>query len=271
MPILDLNGLLNMVIAIIQARIGSTRLPGKVLKKVLGKTMLEHEIERIKCAKTIDRIILATTINPEDKKIVRLAGKLKIGVFAGSEDDVLDRYYQAAKRFGAKDTIVRLTGDCPLIDPRVVDEVVSFYIKNKKNCQYASNVNPPTFPDGMDVEVFSFAALKEAWQKAGLLSEREHVTTYIRNHLEKFKIKNLKNKKNLSHIRLTLDNKEDFILIKKIFTALYPKKKNFNLTDMNKFLEKNPELALINNHLQRNEGMQKSLREDKKIDIRSLF
>ena len=244
---------------------GSTRLPGKVLKKVLGKTMLEHQIERVRRAKTIDRIILATTDRPEDKKIVRLAGKLKIGVFAGSEADVLNRYYQTAKKFGANDTIVRLTGDCPLMDPEIVDMVVGFYLKNKKNCRYSNNVDPPTFPDGMDTEVFSFSALEEAWQKADLLSEREHVTLYIRNNPGKFKIKNLINKKNLSGPRLVLDNKEDLVLIRKIFTALYPKNKNFGLEDILEFLKRNPRLVSINGHIRRNEGMSKSLRNDKKI------
>ncbi|MDO8430349.1 MAG: glycosyltransferase family protein [bacterium] len=255
-----------MVTAIIQARMGSTRLQGKVLKKVLGKTMLEYQIERVKRAKTINQIILATTTNSENKKIIQLAQKLKVRAFAGSENDVLDRYYQAATRFGIDDVIVRLTGDCPLTDPNIIDRVVRFYLKNKKSCQYANNVDPPTFPDGMDVEVFSFNILKEAWQKADLLSEREHVTPYIRNHPEKFKIKNLKSRKDLSRPRLVLDNKEDFILIGKIFTALYPKNKNFDLEDILEFLKKNSKLILINSHIQRNEGMLKSLRIDRKIN-----
>lgn len=244
---------------------GSTRLPGKVLKKVLGKTMLEHEIDRVKRAKTIDRIIIATTTNLEDKKIIRLGKKLKVEVYAGSETDVLDRYYQTARKFGIKDTIVRLTGDCPLIDPGIIDDVVSLYLKNKNNCQYSNNVDPPIFPDGMDTEVFSFLALEEAWRKADLLSEREHVTLYIRNHPEKFKTRNLASKKDLSGPRLVLDNKEDLILIKNIFTSLYPKNKKFNLSDILKLLKKNPKLVLINGHIQRNEGLLKSLRADKKL------
>lgn len=264
LPMLDLSALLKkfMVTAIIQVRMGSTRLPGKVLKKVLGKTMLEHQIERVKRSKTIDQIILATTTNLEDKKIVRLGRKLKVEVFAGSETDVLDRYYQAAKKFGANNTIVRLTGDCPLLDPAVVDQVVNFYKKNKKKFDYASNVRPPTFPDGMDVEVFSFAALEKSWQEAKLPSEREHVTGYIANHPEIFRIGNLSYKKDLPRLRLVLDNKDDFILIRKIFISLYLKKKTFDLSDIIKFLEKNPKLTLINSHIQRNEGLLKSLRAD---------
>lgn len=254
-----------MATAIIQARMGSTRLPGKVLKKVLGKAMLEHQIERVKRSKTIDQIILATTSKSEDKQIVRLGKRLKVKVFAGSENDVLDRYYRAAVKFGVNGNIVRLTGDCPLMDPEIIDAVVNFYLKNKKNCQYANNVDPPTFPDGMDVEVFSFEALKTAWQNADLLSEREHVTPYIRNHPEKFKVKNFQSRKNLSRHRLVLDNKEDFILIKRIFTSLYPRNKNFTLRDILEFLKRNPKLALVNAYIQRNEGLLKSLRTDRKI------
>ncbi len=255
---------MSNVTCIIQARMGSTRLPGKVLKKVLGKTMLEHQIERVKRAKTIDRIILATTDRLEDKKIVRLAGKLKIDVFAGSEADVLDRYYQTAMKFGVRDTILRLTGDCPLTDPGIIDDVVRLYLKNKKTCQYASNVGLPTFPDGMDAEVFSYSALEESWKNAHLLSEREHVTLYIRNHPEKFKTRNLASKKVFPYFRLTLDNKEDLILIRKIFISLYPKNKYFSLSDTVKFLEKNSKLASINSHIRRNEGLLKSLKNDKK-------
>ena len=160
---------------------------------------------------------------------------------------------------------MRLTGDCPLTDPGIIDDVVRLYLKNKNSCQYASNVGLPTFPDGMDAEVFSYSALEESWNKAVLLSEREHVTLYIRNHPEKFKTRNLASKKVFPHFRLTLDNKEDLILIRKIFCSLYPKNKNFTLNDVIKLLEKNPELASINGHIKRNEGLLKSLRNDKKF------
>lgn len=254
-----------MVTAIIQARTGSTRLPGKILKKVLGKTMLELMVERVKRAEIIDKIVIATTDKPEDKKIADLAKKLGLDFYRGSENDLLDRYYQTAKKFDI-DTIVRISSDCPLIDPKIIDRVVGFYLKNKKNCDYVSNTDPPTYPDGMDTDVFSFKALEETWQKADLLSEREHMTQYIRNHPEKFRKKNVsRNGKDLSRLRLTLDNPEDFILIKKIFTALYPKNKYFSLADILEFLEKNPKLVLLNSHIERNEGLLKSLTNDKRI------
>src|SRR3989344_470768 len=253
-----------MVAVIIQARTGSTRLPRKILKKVLGKAMLEHMAERVKRAKTIDKIVIATTVWPEDKEIADLAKKLGLNWYRGSENDLLDRYYQTAKKFDI-DTIVRISSDCPLVDPAIIDKAVRFYLKNEKNCDYISNTDPATYPDGMDIEIFSFKALEETWQKAELLSEREHMTQYIRNHPEKFRKRNVGNKKDFSRLRLTLDNPEDFILIKKIFTALYPKNKNFNLNDILKFLEENPKLVLINAHLERNEGLFKSLANDKRI------
>lgn len=242
---------------------GSSRLPGKVLKKILGKPMLELMIERLKRSKTVDRIIIATTDSPEDKKVADLAEKAGVDFYRGSENDVLDRYYQAAKRFGASDIIVRLTGDCPLIDPAVLDEAVDFYKKNKRKFDYVSNVHPPTFPDGMDVEVFSFESLEKAWSSAKLPSEREHVSAYMANHPEIFRIGNLSYKKDLSDMRLTVDNEEDFILIKKIFQLLYKGNKNFNLKDVLNLFDSRPELLLINRHIKRNEGYSESLKKDK--------
>lgn len=251
-----------MVIAVIQARLGSSRLPGKVLKEILGKPMLELMVDRLKQSRTIDKIIIATTDRPEDKKIVDFGKKIGIDVFRGSENDVLDRYFQAVKNLGAE-TIVRITGDCPLMDPEILDSVVGFYQKNKKEFDYASNVRPPTFPDGMDVEVFSFEALEKVWHLAKLPSEREHVTAYIANHPEIFRIGNISSKKDLSDIRLTVDNEEDFILIKEIFQLLYKDNKNFNLKDILNLFESRPELLLINRHIERNEGYLKSLKKDK--------
>ncbi|MBI2023007.1 glycosyltransferase family protein [Candidatus Giovannonibacteria bacterium] len=251
-----------MTVAIIQARIGSTRLPGKVLKVVEGKTLLEHLILRLKRAKTLDKIVLATTDKPEDNETAEVVKKLGIDVFSGSENDVLDRYYQSAKKFGG-DVIVRITGDCPLMDPKIVDDVVNYYLKNKNKFDYVSNVRPPTYPDGMDVEVFSFAALEKAWREARLPSEREHVTAYIANHPEIFRLGNIKYKKDVSDIRLTVDNLEDLILVEKIFGSLNKKNKNFGFTDILDFLDKNPEIAKINQTIGRNEGYEKSLKNDK--------
>ncbi len=261
-----------MVIAIIQARMGSTRFPGKTLKIIEGKTLLEHLVSRVKRAKTLDKIVVATTDKPEDKAIADAAKKLGVKFFRGSEEDVLNRYYQTAKIFGAS-IIVRITGDCPLIDPEVIDEVVGFYLKNKNQVDYASNTSPPTFPDGMDTEIFSFKTLERAWREATLKSEREHVTPYIYNHPEIFRTKNVKHKKDVSALRLAVDNPEDLALMRKIFRVLCKQNKYFTLEDILKFLDKNPDLILINKNIKRNEGYEKSLKDDKikKATINSLL
>ena len=160
---------------------GSTRLPGKVLMELEGKPLLQRVVERVKRAKKIDEIIIATTKNKEDKKLTEFAEKLKVKSYAGSEDDVLDRYYQAAKKFGAEN-IVRITSDCPLIDPEIVDDIISYYLNN--DFDYVSNTISPTYPDGLDTEVFSFKALERAWKEAKKGFEREHVTPYINRHPE---------------------------------------------------------------------------------------
>src|SRR3989338_8769059 len=255
-----------MVVAIIQARIGSTRLPGKVLKKVAGRPLLEYMIERAKKAKTLDAIILATTIKKEDAKLSQIAKRQKIDFFQGSEADVLDRYYQAATRAKAR-TIVRLTGDCPLIDPEIIDRVVSLYMQNQRRYDYVSNVRPPTFPDGMDVEVFSYKTLQKMWKEAGLPSEREHVTAYVGNHPELFRVGNVLAEKDFSHLRLTVDTKEDMRLIEKLVAVLWKKGDSFRLPDIIAALKRNPKLSLLNAHIGRNEGYAKSVRKDPAYSI----
>jgi len=250
-----------MIGVIIQARVGSSRLPKKVLRPILGKTALEREIERVKKSTLCQKIILAIPEDKSDDILEKVAKKAGVLVFRGSQDDVLDRFYQAAKVFNLKD-IVRLTGDCPLFDWEICDEVISFYLKNKFD--YVSNVRPPTFPDGLDIEVFSFKALEKMWQNAKLKSEREHVTPYIASHPEIFKIGNLvRNGNDLSGLRLTLDEQKDLVLIRKIYKALYKKKRYFGLEDTLKFLSQNSELLKINKKIQRNEGLAKSLMQDK--------
>jgi len=248
------------IIAVIQARVGATRLPGKVLKKIEGKTVLEHVINRAQVARKIDNIVVATTVKKEDLKIVQLCAKLGISVFCGSENDVLDRYYQAARLFKANH-IVRITSDCPLIDPLIIDKVIGLYFK--KEADYATNTMPETYPDGLDTEVISFKTLKIVWENSRLFSEREHVTPYIRKNPNIFKIVNLKCEYNLNDKRWTLDEPEDFEFIKIIYKNLYSEDSLFGMKKIIDFLKNHPEIEELNNNLIRNEGYLKSLKKDK--------
>lgn len=240
------------VIAIIQARMCSSRLPGKVLRKVLGKPLLEYQLERVKRSKLIDEIVVATTDQTIDNPIVFLCENMNISYFRGSETDVLERYYMAAIHAKA-DVVVRLTSDCPLIDPAQIDKIIESYFSWDHPLKYASNTLIRTFPRGMDTEVFSFQALKEAHNKAKLTSDREHVTKYIIKNTEKFKLLNISNDKDFSHHRWTVDTDVDFILIKKIIEALYPQLPEFTLEDTLQLLDKFPEWQSINNHIQQKE------------------
>lgn len=250
------------ILCIIQARAGSTRLPRKVLHELEGKSVLEHVINRVKQSKTVTEVIVATTFSWDDIAIVKLCAEQGIRVFCGSEDDVLDRFYQAAK-IVKPDHVVRITADCPLMDPAVIDLV----IKQHLTCQadYTTNTNPETFPDGEDVEVFTFASLKKAWSDANLLSEREHVTPYIRKNPSLFKLANVKWSTDLSQKRWTLDNPVDFDFIKHIYQGLYKKNPLFSMQDVLDFLAAHPELEDINSGINRNEGYVKSLNNDKSI------
>lgn len=252
-----------MVSAIIQARTGSTRLPGKVLMKLAGKTVLEHVIERVSMAETVDNIVVATTMDKNDKNILELCNKNGINVFCGSEDDVLDRYYQVARHFGIKD-IVRITSDCPLIDPEILDDTVRLY--KKTGADYATNIIEESFPDGLDVEVFSFGTLEDAWQNARFVSDREHVTSYIKKNGDRFKIVSSRNDVDLSGKRWTIDRQEDFDFLRLIFEGIYYRNPKFRMGDVLEFIEKNPEIEKINSHIVRNEGYIKSLKQDMKIE-----
>ena len=247
------------IIAIIQARMGSTRLPGKMMLDLYGKPVIERVFERIKPSHFINEIWLATTINPEDDVLVDWAQKNKIKFFRGSSDDVLDRFYQAAAPIQA-DAIVRITGDCPLHDFQVIDKVIAEYVQGGHD--YVSNSHPPTYPDGLDLEVFSFQALKKAWSEAELKSEREHVTPYIWKHPDIFKIKNVVNAVDLSDQRWTLDTKEDWEFLKIIFQEIEIRKEYGHLSEVVAILQEHPEWLKINSQYKRNEGYQKSLKED---------
>jgi len=232
-------------LAIIQARMGSTRLPGKILKEVNGKTLLEYQIERIQRSEMIDDIVIATTKKEAEEPIIRLCKKLGISYYQGSEDDVLKRYYEVAIENKA-DTIVRLTSDCPLIDPNIMDDVIQHYIQNRNSIDYCSNTIERTFPRGLDVEVFSFKALEYAFENAVLSSDREHVTSFIYTNPNLFKVAGITNDIDLSQYRWTVDTIEDFELIANILDSLYPLKNDFLLKDVIKLLNENMHWNNIN-------------------------
>lgn len=248
-----------MITAIVQARMGSTRLPGKVLLPILGQPMLALQLERIAAARLVDRVVIATSGHPSDLAVQQFAQIKGIFCIRGAVDDVLDRYHQAAKRTQSEH-VVRLTGDCPLIDPDIIDAVVRSHIKD--NNDYTSNVHPPTFPDGMDVEVMSFAALDEAWSYADKPSEREHVTSYFRRSLDHMQLGNVSHETDLSQLRLTVDEAEDFEVVKTVFEGLVAQGTKFSLADIVAFLEQNPAVSAQNADIKRNEGFETSLKKD---------
>ena len=254
-------------IAIIQARMGSTRLPGKVLLNLEDKTVLEHVVDRVRSSKQVDDVVVATTISKDDLRIVKLCANLGVSVYCGSEDDVLDRYYQAAKLFKAEN-IVRITSDCPVIDPKIIDDAITLHIKN--DVDYTSNTLKVTYPDGQDVEVFTFSSLKTAWKDAKLASEREHATPYIRNNPEIFKHASLEYKEDLSQKRWTLDNAEDMEFLRLVYKYLYNKNPLFGMNDILALISEKPEIEKINQHIIRNEGYLKSLREDKTLNLADI-
>ena len=250
------------ILLIVQARTGSTRLPSKVLLNLEGKTVLEQVIRRVKASKLVTDTLVATTISKKDFPILEICIKNNVQVFCGSEDDVLDRFYQSAKLF-SPDHIVRITADCPMMDPAIIDNVINTHLK--QNNDYTSNTLNETFPDGEDVEVFTFAALKNAWENASLMSQREHVTPFIRNHNEIFKIGSVSYDQNLSKKRWTLDNPEDFEFIKKVYSKLYKQNELFGMSEILNLLQSNPELEKINSDIIRNLGYIKSVNNDKEI------
>jgi spore coat polysaccharide biosynthesis protein SpsF (cytidylyltransferase family) len=247
-------------VLVTQARTGSTRLPGKVLKEVEGKTLLQIHLERLKKCTKISKLIVATTTESEDAIIYDKAIEWGFHASRGSENDVLDRFYQAVKNEQA-DWIVRVTSDCPLLDAELLDKVITF--AQDKNVDYVSNALVEHFPDGQDIEVFKFSALKTAWENAKLTSEREHVTPYIRNHADGkgdniFKTINYPCEHDYSKIRMTVDEPKDFNLIEILIKQLGTQK---TWVDYTNYIIDN-DLNQINSEIIRNEGFLKSLKKD---------
>jgi len=249
------------ILAITQARYGSTRLPKKILKTISGQTLLEIHLKRILQSKRISKLKIATTSEEGADKIIAIGEKLGVESCKGSIDDVLERFYFTALPENP-DYLVRLTSDCPLIDPSEIDKVIDICVSN--DVDYASNAIIPTFPDGIDVEVFKFSALKKAYEEATLKSDREHVTPYIwRNSSEKggviFTSLNVSNLHDYSKYRITVDTDKDFAVLQKLIEELGTDKP---WMDYVSFLDNNEDIKAINAEYERNEGYSKSIKND---------
>lgn len=232
------------IVAIIQARMGSTRLPGKVLKDLAGEPVLAQCVERTRLARTLNEVVIATTTQPADEAIMQLCEERGWSWFRGSEDDVLDRYYQAATQYQA-DVVVRITSDCPLIEPRIVDLVVREFLEHQPDFDYAANTLPPrTFPRGLDTEVFHFDTLERAWREDKNSAWREHVTPYIYRHPEKFRLKTVTYDKDFSHMRWTVDTPEDLVFVRRIYDHFGHN--CFSWREVLAVLEEHPEWLEIN-------------------------
>lgn len=244
-------------LAIVQARMGSSRLPGKVLKDINGKSALELMLERVSRSRLVDEVMVATTINKEDLAIVNLVSSLGYRVFVGSSDDVLDRYYQAA-RLIKPEYVIRLTSDCPLFDWRVLDEAIESLESDADDLCMLSE----TFPDGQDLEIVKFDVLEQAWKEAKLASEREHVTIFIKNRGDRFQLQDFKCKLgDLHDERWTLDEPEDLEMVKAVYDAFSPRT-DFSMEEIFDFLNENNHIREINSGIIRNEGLIKSLEND---------
>lgn len=240
------------IVAIIQARMGSSRLPGKVMLDLCGKTVLQHVIERVRTCALIDSTVVATTEHARDDIIVSLSRQLGAGVFRGSEDDVLGRYFLAACQARA-DIVVRVTSDCPLIDPDLLTAMIGRFVKERNGgvlIDYMSNGMKRTFPRGLDAEVFTFDALKTMALKASKKYEREHVTPYLYQHPHQFQLRDYLNDVDLSSHRWTLDTEEDWQLISRIYANLYRPEETFTTAQVLELLTEKPELSLLNAHIE---------------------
>jgi spore coat polysaccharide biosynthesis protein SpsF len=255
MPLADAR--ISPVVAIIQARMSSTRLPGKVMLEICGRPILSHVVQRVREARLVDKVVVATTVHGADDRVLEWCGKNGVQCFRGSLEDVLDRYCKAAVKHSAK-TVVRITADCPMLDPRLVDEIIGMLANG--GLDYASV--GPTYPDGLDAEAFTVEALHRAHREARLKSEREHVTPYIWKNPHMFATRSIQSPIDLSGMRWTVDDQRDFDFVKAVCEGLGCVSEVFHMEDVLGFLKAHPETLGINSGTMRNEGYAKSVRED---------
>jgi transketolase len=239
------------IVTIVQVRRGSSRLPDKVFRPLSGKSLFVRQVERVRASRLCGQVVVATTLDPADDLVWEACQQEGWECFRGHGTDLLDRHYQAALFYGA-DTVIKIPGDCPLIDPAIIDRVIGFYLENADRYDYVSNLHPATYPDGNDVEVMSFAALETAWKNAARLFEREHTTPYIWERPEAFRIGNVVMEGggdySMTH-RLTIDYEEDYRFIAAVFEELYPRNPLFSVRDILDLLERRPDIYAINRSL----------------------
>ena len=250
-----------MIAAVVQARMGSSRLPGKTLEDIAGRPMLGRLVDRARAIPGVEQVVIATTDQPADRAILRFAEAEGLPASTGSEQDVLDRVYRAATRFGVS-VIVRVTPDCPMLDPEVSGRVLAEFRRLEGAVDYVSNVHPPTFPDGLDTEVFSLDALETAWREATLPSDREHVTPFIWRQPARFQLANIAHAEDLSSQRWTVDTAADLAFARAVYDAIGGAGRMFGMAEVLKLLAVNPGLRDLNAGQERNEGLARSLAAD---------
>ena len=239
---------------IIQARMGSTRFPGKVLKKIEDKSLIELQIKRLQNSKKTKNIIIATSVNSLDDPIEKLCNEIRIPCYRGSEDNVLERYYHAAEHYEL-DVIIRSNGDCPFIDSLEIDKLIDIWEINYPKYDYITNILEETFPLGMHIEIVSKIALETAMKESTTKEEREHVTPYIYRNPNKFKILNITNQENLSSYRWTIDYPEDFEFVKEIYKRFGTNNSSFSMNEIINLMKSEPKLALINNNFKKKQSL----------------
>lgn len=236
------------IAVVVQARMSSSRLPGKVMLPILGETLLFRMIERLKRIKFPVNIIIASSKDKKDEVIRAFCSEKKIAFYAGELEDLLDRHYQVGLLTRA-DAVIKIPSDCPLIDPKIIDKVIDYYLENQQNFDFISNLHPATYPDGNDVELMTFGALEKAWYEAKRSLEREHTTPYFWENSDKFRMKNLTWETGLDYSmshRFTIDYPEDYLFIKQVFEELYPKNVAFSMEDILKLIQSKPEIYDLN-------------------------
>jgi len=257
------------ILTVVQARVGSSRLPGKVLLPLAGKPLLCRMVERVKRARLSGHVVVASTIDPADDAIEALCGREGIACFRGDAHDLLDRHYQAARHYGA-DVVLKIPSDCPLIDPQAIDRVLGFFLEHRGQYDYVSNLHPATYPDGNDVEVMTMPALTRTWKESTRPLEREHTTPYLWDHPGRFRTANVAwetgRDYSMTH-RWTIDYPEDYLFIQAVYEALFPHHPDFGTADVLRLVEQRKDIFRLNQQFAGVNWYRHHLHELQTIDI----